>query len=147
MIQKHLLFNRKKKTILPSSAVKGSFNGRTIGLLGGSFNPAHAGHKMITEFALKRLRLDAIWWLVSTQNPLKSKIGMEPLTDRINTARSIANHPKVSVKPIEFQLNTLYTADTIRVLKKRYRQTKFVWIMVDDNKDKIKDWKDWNKIA
>ena len=147
MIQKNLLFKRKKKTILASSAVKGSFNGRTIGLLGGSFNPAHAGHKMITEFALKRLRLDAIWWLVSTQNPLKSKIGMEPLTDRINTARSIANHPKVSVKPIEFQLNTLYTADTIRILKKRYRQTKFVWIMGADNLVQFAEGKDWDKIA
>ena len=147
MIQKNLLFKRKKKTILASSAVKGSFNGRTIGLLGGSFNPAHAGHKMITEFALKRLRLDAIWWLVSPQNPLKSKIGMEPLTDRINTARSIANPPKVSVRPIEFQLNTLYTADTIRILKKRYRQTKFVWIMGADNLVQFSEWKDWDKIA
>ena len=90
MIQRNILFNQKKKNILLSSAVKGSFNGQTIGLLGGSFNPAHAGHKMITEFALKRLRLDTIWWLVSTQNPLKSKMGMEPLADRINIARSIA---------------------------------------------------------
>ena len=97
MIQRNILFNQKKKSILPSSAVKGSFNGQTIGLLGGSFNPAHAGHKMITEFALKRLRLNTIWWLVSTQNPLKSKTGMRPLIDRLNTAQSIANHPKVSV--------------------------------------------------
>ena len=147
MIQRNILFNQKKKNILPSSAVKGSFNGQTIGLLGGSFNPAHAGHKMITEFALKRLRLDTIWWLVSTQNPLKSKMGMEPLADRINTARSIANHPKVSVRPIEFQLNTLYTADTIRVLKKRYRQAKFVWIMGADNLAQFSEWKDWDKIA
>ena len=129
MIQKSISFNGKKKAILPSCAVKGSFKGQTIGLLGGSFNPAHAGHKMITEFALKRLRLNTIWWLVSTQNPLKSKTGMKPLIDRLNTARSITNHPKVSVKPIEFQFNTFYTADTIRTLKKRYRQTKFVWIM------------------
>ena len=147
MIQKNVLFKGEKKAILPSSAVKGSFKGQTIGLLGGSFNPAHAGHKMITEFALKRLRLDTIWWLVSTQNPLKSKTGMKPLIDRLNTARSIANHPKVSVKPIEFQFNTIYTADTIRTLKKRYRQTKFVWIMGADNLAQFTEWKDWNKIA
>lgn len=147
MIQKSISFNGKKKAILPSSAVKGSFKGQTIGLLGGSFNPAHAGHKMITEFALKRLRLNTIWWLVSTQNPLKSKTGMRPLIDRLNKAQSIANHPKVSVKPIEFQFNTLYTADTIRTLKKRYRQTKFVWIMGADNLAQFTEWKDWNKIA
>ena len=147
MIQKSISFNGKKKAILPSCAVKGCFKGQTIGLLGGSFNPAHAGHKMITEFALKRLRLNTIWWLVSTQNPLKSKTGMRPLIDRLNTAQSIANHPKVSVKPIEFQLNTLYTADTIRTLKKRYRQTKFVWIMGADNLAQFTEWKDWNKIA
>ena len=147
MIQKSISFNGKKKAILPSCAVKGCFKGQTIGLLGGSFNPAHAGHKMITEFALKRLRLNTIWWLVSTQNPLKSKTGMRPLIDRLDTAQSMANHPKVSVKPIEFQFNTLYTADTIRTLKKRYRQTKFVWIMGADNLAQFTEWKDWNKIA
>ena len=147
MIQQSISFNGKKKAILPSCAVKGCFKGQTIGLLGGSFNPAHAGHKMITEFALKRLRLNTIWWLVSTQNPLKPKTGMRPLIDRLNKAQSIANHPKVSVKPIEFQFNTLYTADTIRTLKKRYRQTKFVWIMGADNLAQFTEWKDWNKIA
>jgi nicotinate-nucleotide adenylyltransferase len=147
VIQKSISFNGKKKAILPSCAVKGSFKGQTIGLLGGSFNPAHAGHKMITEFALKRLRLNTIWWLVSTQNPLKSKTDMRPLIDRLDTAQSIANHPKVAVKPIEFQFNTLYTADTIRTLKKRYRQTKFVWIMGADNLAQFTEWKDWNKIA
>ena len=147
MIQKSISFDGKRKAILPSCAVKGSFKGQTIGLLGGSFNPAHAGHKMITGFALKRLRLNTIWWLVSTQNPLKSMAGMKPLIDRLNTAQSIANHPKVSVKPIEFQFNTLYTADTIRTLKKRYRQTKFVWIMGADNLAQFTEWKDWNKIA
>ncbi len=147
MIQKNVLFNGEKKAILPSCAVKGSFKGQTIGLLGGSFNPAHAGHKMITEFALKRLRLNTIWWLVSTQNPLKSKTGMKPLLDRVNTARSTANHPRVSVKSIEFQFNTLYTADTIRIIKKRYRQTKFIWIMGADNLAQFTEWKDWNKIA
>jgi nicotinate-nucleotide adenylyltransferase len=147
VIQKSISFDGKRKAILPSCAVKGSFKGQTIGLLGGSFNPAHAGHKMITVFALKRLRLNTIWWLVSTQNPLKSKTGMKPLIDRLNTARSVANHPKVSVKPIEFQFNTLYTADTISTLKKRYRQTKFVWIMGADNLAQFTEWKDWNKIA
>ena len=147
MTTKKMLDGVTVKQILPSSIMKGSYKKRRVGLLGGSFNPAHTGHRMITNFALKRLRLNSIWWLVSTQNPLKSTKGMEPLSKRLSTARLTATHPRVVVKPIEFQLNTRYTADTIALLKKRYTQTRFVWIMGADNLAQFSEWKDWQRIS
>ena len=136
-----------RPAVLPSIIAKGAYKNQTIGLMGGSFNPAHEGHKMITDLALKQLRLNAVWWLVSTQNPLKSPIGLEALDKRINDACLLANHPKVTVKPIEFQLNTRYTVDTIRLLKRRFPQTRFVWIMGADNLIQFPEWKNWQQIA
>lgn len=147
MNAKKMLGRLTKKQILPSSIMKGSYKKQTVGLLGGSFNPAHTGHRMITNLALKRLRLNSIWWLVSTQNPLKSTKGMELLSKRLTAARLTAAHPRVIVKPIEFQLNTRYTVDTISLLKKRYTRTRFIWIMGADNLAQFSEWKDWEKIA
>jgi nicotinate-nucleotide adenylyltransferase len=142
------IFEPSNKTaILPSIVAKGAYKNQIIGLMGGSFNPAHEGHKMITDIALKQLHLNAVWWLVSTQNPLKSSNGMEALDKRINDACLIANHPKISVKSIEFQLNTRYTVDTIRLLKRRFPHTRFVWIMGADNLTQFPEWKNWQQIA
>ena len=89
---------------------------RRIGILGGSFNPAHHGHREISLAALQLLNLDEVWWLVSPQNPLKPVDGMAPLTARVEAARKVARHPKIRVTDIEAKLGTRYTADTLRKL-------------------------------
>ncbi|MGB1539689.1 MAG: nicotinic acid mononucleotide adenylyltransferase, partial [Rickettsiales bacterium] len=85
---------------------------RTIGLLGGSFNPAHAGHLHISLEAMRRLGLDEIWWLVSPQNPLKSTEGMAGFNERYASARAMARHPRIKVSDFEARNHTQYTADT-----------------------------------
>src|SRR5881394_3626697 len=95
---------------------------RRIGLLGGSFNPAHDGHRHVSLEALKRLGLDEIWWLVSPQNPLKSDNGMEPLATRLARAKLIAHHPRIRVEAPELLLGTRYTLDTVRELNQLYPQ-------------------------
>lgn len=121
--------------------------GQAIGLLGGSFNPAHEGHLEITETALKRLGLDEVWWLVSPQNPLKSADGMAPLTERLASARRIVKgHPKIRVTPLESALGTQYTAETLRALNVRFPRVRFVWLMGADNLIQIEHWQDWQEI-
>ena len=117
-----------------------------IGLLGGSFNPAHDGHLAMSLYALKRLGLDQIWWLVSPQNPLKSAAEMIPLARRMEQSMRLAAHPRLIVTSIESALGTRYTADTLRVLKKRFPRTRFVWLMGADNLRQIPCWKDWQDI-
>ncbi|MBM3565712.1 MAG: nicotinate-nucleotide adenylyltransferase [Alphaproteobacteria bacterium] len=117
--------------------------GRRIGLLGGSFNPAHQGHLHISRAALKRLRLDEVWWLVSPQNPLKSARGMGPLAKRAADARRIARHPRIRVSTVESELGTVYTADTLRRLTRRFPEIRFVWLMGADNLAQIHRWRDW----
>lgn len=124
----------------------GNCNNQFIGLMGGSFNPAHSGHKMISELAIKRLRLNRLWWLVSPQNPLKGASDMAPLDDRVNTAQQIANNPKIEVTKIETYLGTQYTVDLLLILKRRFPRTKFVWVMGADNLAQLSKWKDWEKI-
>ena len=104
-----------------------------IGLLGGSFNPAHAGHRHISLEALKRLRLDRVWWLVSPQNPLKEKDGMAPLAEREAVAAAVADHPRIAVSSLETGLGTRYTIDTVQALKQRFPAADFVWLMGADN--------------
>ena len=116
---------------------------RRIGLLGGSFNPAHAGHRHISLLALKLLKLDEVWWLVSPRNPLKPIAGMAGLEARLAGARAVARHPRIKVTDIERRLSTLYTADTLRALKKRFPRRAFVWLMGGDNLAQIPGWKDW----
>jgi nicotinate-nucleotide adenylyltransferase len=123
-----------------------SFSGLTIGLLGGSFNPAHDGHLEISLHALRRLGLHQIWWLVSPQNPLKKTADMASLKNRMAQAECVAAHPRFLVTDIEGDLGTRYTADTLRVLKKRFPGVRFVWLMGADNLRQIPRWKDWRDI-
>lgn len=118
----------------------------TVGLLGGSFNPAHDGHRYISEQALKRLRLDQVWWLVSPQNPLKAAEGMASLGERMAYARTVARHPRIRVTDIEARMRLTHTADVLERLCRRYPSIRFVWLMGADNLATIHRWKHWHKI-
>jgi len=120
--------------------------GLRVGLLGGSFNPAHEGHRHISLLALKYLQLDELWWMVSPQNPLKSPAEMAPFSERLASARAMARHPRIRATDIETRLNTRYTADTLHALKRRYPRTHFVWIMGADNLTQIPKWERWSEI-
>lgn len=119
--------------------------GQVIGLLGGSFDPPHAGHVHITKAALKRFGLDHVWWLVSPVNPLKTN-GPAPLAHRMQAARAMMQHPRVTVTDIEAALGTRYTARTIAALRKRYPAVRFVWLMGADNLAQFHLWQDWRSI-
>lgn len=119
--------------------------GQVIGLLGGSFDPAHGGHVDITLHALKRFRLDRIWWLVSPGNPLKQK-GPAPLAKRMARARAVMVHPRVDVTDIEAQLQTRFTAETLGALTSLYPRNRFVWLMGADNLAQFHLWQDWRGI-
>lgn len=120
--------------------------GQRIGLLGGSFDPPHAGHLHITEMALRRFRLDRVWWLVSPGNPLKPH-GPAPLPDRIAAARALVHDPRIRVTGIEAQLGTRWTADTIAALRARWPGVRFVWLMGSDNLIQFSRWDRWRGIA
>ena len=117
-----------------------------IGLLGGSFNPAHEGHLYISREALKRLQLDAVWWLVSPQNPLKSAGEMAPVAARAAYARTLARHPRIRVTTLEARLGTRYTVDTIARLKQACPAARFVWLMGADNLAQMPQWRRWTQI-
>ncbi len=121
---------------------------RRIGLLGGSFNPAHQGHLHLSLNALKRLDLDEVWWLVSPQNPLKPVAGMAAFADRLDQARRIAaRHRRIRVTDLENRLGGRhYTIDTLRALRGRFPQLRFVWLMGSDNLVQIRDWECWTEI-
>ncbi|HTN13304.1 MAG TPA: nicotinate-nucleotide adenylyltransferase [Sphingomonadaceae bacterium] len=125
--------------------------GPVTGLLGGSFNPAHRGHRRISLFALAALGLDELWWLVSPGNPLKPAAGMAPLAARVKAAQLIARGAAIRVTAIERQLcqkrGTRYTIDTLRALRRRYPGRRFVWLMGADNLAQFHRWKDWRAIA
>ena len=117
---------------------------RRIGLLGGSFNPAHAGHVHVSLEALKRLGLDEVWWLVSPQNPLKAADGMASLERRMAGARAItAAHKRLRVTDLERMLGTRYTLDTVRALRRHHPRARFVWLMGADNLRQLPRWKGW----
>lgn len=120
--------------------------GQRIGLLGGSFDPPHAGHLHITRMALQRFRLDRVWWLVSPGNPLKPH-GPAPLAERIAAARRLARDPRIVVTGIEARLGTRWTADTIAALKSRFPGVRFVWLMGSDNLVQFSRWDRWRGIA
>lgn len=117
------------------------------GLLGGSFNPAHGGHRRISLFAKDALRLDEVWWLVSPGNPLKPKKGMAPLNARVASARKQARRAPIRVTAIERELGTVFTADTLEAIAQRYPQRRFIWLMGSDNLAQFHRWKDWRRIA
>ena len=119
---------------------------RRIGLLGGSFNPAHSGHLEISLLALKLLKLDQIWWLVTPQNPLKSESGMASLVERIQSAKHIIGQNPIEVTDIEAEFGSTYTAETLIALKDRYPEANFAWLMGADNLCQIHRWKNWSRI-
>ena len=119
--------------------------GQSIGLLGGSFDPAHGGHVHITYEAMKRFGLDQVWWLVSPGNPLKTN-GPAPLDRRMARARAMMQHPRVTVTDLETHLGTRYTAQTLKVLIARYPAVRFVWLMGADNLAQFHRWQDWRWI-
>lgn len=119
---------------------------RRIGLFGGSFNPAHQGHLHVSLIALKALRLDELWWLVSPQNPLKPVRGMAPFDKRLTSARRVARDKRVKVSTLEAELGLDYTADTVRVLKRRFPRARFVWLMGADNLPGFTRWRRWAEI-
>jgi len=119
--------------------------GQVVGLLGGSFDPAHEGHAHITREALKRFGLDHVWWLVSPGNPLKAR-GPAPLETRVAGARAVMDHPRVSVTGIEADLGTRFTAQTLARLMALYPDVRFVWLMGADNLAQFHRWQDWRWI-
>ncbi|MFM5895745.1 MAG: nicotinate-nucleotide adenylyltransferase [Novosphingobium sp.] len=118
-----------------------------VGLLGGSFNPAHGGHRRISLFALDALGLDEVWWLVSPGNPLKPKTGMAPLVARLASAAAQARRAPIRPTAIERELGTRYTLDTLRALRRRYPKVQFIWLMGSDNLAQFHRWKAWREIA
>jgi nicotinate-nucleotide adenylyltransferase len=119
----------------------------TVGLLGGSFNPAHGGHRSISLFAREALDLDEIWWLVSPGNPLKPRAGMAPLAARVASAQKAARKAPIRVTAIERDLRTRFTVDTLRKLRLRYPRIRFIWLMGGDNLAQFHQWKAWRAIA
>lgn len=119
--------------------------GRSVGLLGGSFDPAHEGHVHITLEALKRFGLDEVWWLVSPGNPLKEN-GPRPMEARLARASQIMQHPRVTITDIEARLGTRYTAETLGRLFQLYPATHFVWLMGADNLAQFHHWENWTWI-
>jgi len=114
-----------------------------IGLLGGSFNPAHEGHLHVAQLALRRLQLDQVWLLVSPGNPLKPARGMAPLRERLASAARIGDGRRVVATAIEAALDTRYTADTLAQLRRRFPLARFIWLMGADNLSQLPRWRNW----
>jgi nicotinate-nucleotide adenylyltransferase len=122
-------------------------NGMRIGLLGGSFNPPHLAHRTISLFAIKRLKLDRVWWLVTPGNPLKERGALRDLDRRAEAARQMADDPRIDVSCLETVIGTRYTVDTITYLRRRASGLRFVWIMGADNLAQFHRWQNWRRIA
>jgi len=121
--------------------------GMRIGLFGGTFDPPHQAHFGATLLALKRLRLDRVWWLVTPGNPLKDTQNLAPLAKRIAAARALTRHPRVDVTGLEAVINTRYSHDTISWLLARCPGVRFVWIMGADNLRSFHRWQRWRAIT
>ena len=120
---------------------------KRIGLLGGSFNPAHRGHRRISLAAMRALDLDELWWLVSPGNPLKPADGMANYEARLQSAREVARRAPIRVSDFERQMGTRYTVDTVAALIKRHPQHRFIWLMGEDTVAQFHQWKNWRKLA
>ncbi len=121
--------------------------GMRIGLYGGSFNPAHAGHRHVSRMALKRLALDRVWWLVTPGNPLKDHTELAPLTERLGTAERVAEDPRIAVTGFEAAIGARYTVETLRWLRLRRPSLRFVWIMGADSLVSFHRWERFRAIA
>jgi len=119
-----------------------------IGLLGGSFNPAHQGHRRISLEAMRALRLDQVWWLVSPGNPLKEgATDMAPFDARFASAERLARRANIRVSDFEQRENTRFTIDTVRKLKRCYPQHRFIWLLGSDTLPNFHKWRDWRGLA
>ena len=121
--------------------------GLRVGLYGGSFNPAHEAHRAASLLALKRLRLDRVWWLVTPGNPLKDNRALPPLDARLEKARAVADHPALVPTGLEAGLGTRYSFDTVAALVRRFPGVRFVWLMGADNLAAFHRWQHWRQIA
>jgi len=130
-----------------AQAIPAYSDGMRIGLLGGSFNPPHLAHRAISQFAIRRLRLDRVWWLVTPGNPLKDPTAWPNLEARLTAARNIADDPRIDVSCLESVIGTRYTVDTINALRRRAARVRFVWIMGADNLAQFHRWQNWQRIA
>ena len=120
---------------------------KRVGLLGGSFNPAHRGHRRISLAAIRALGLDEVWWLVSPGNPLKPAKGMAAFEARFASAQAMARRAAIRVSDFEVRAGTRYTMDTVRKLQRRYPNVDFIWLMGGDTVSQFHQWKDWRKLA
>jgi nicotinate-nucleotide adenylyltransferase len=118
-----------------------------VGLFGGSFNPPHAGHSLVAEIALRSLRLDQLWWIVTPGNPLKAGREIAPLAERIALSEAIATDPRIKVTAFEAAYSVRYTADTLALVRARNPGVDFVWIMGADNLADFHRWQRWHEIA
>lgn len=121
--------------------------GLRIGLYGGSFNPPHAGHRHVSRLALKRLRLDRVWWLVTPCNPLKDCSGLPPTVERIAAAQAMARDARITVTGFEEEIGATYTVDSLAYLVARCPGVRFVWIMGADCLSHFHRWRGWRTIA
>lgn len=121
--------------------------GMAVGLFGGSFNPPHAGHALVAEIALRRLRLDQLWWIVTPGNPLKSVAELAPLAERLRRSEAIAGDPRIRVTAFEARHSVRFTADTLALVKAHNPGVDFVWVMGADNLRDFHRWQRWQQIA
>ncbi len=116
-----------------------------VGLLGGSFNPAHAGHRHVADRARRRLRLDQVWLLVSPGNVLKPRAGMAGFAQRLASAAAIGDGRRVVAAGLEDSWGTRYSFDTITVLRRRFPRVRFVWLMGADILEQLPRWRHWRR--
>ncbi|MGQ0455576.1 MAG: nicotinate-nucleotide adenylyltransferase [Hyphomicrobium sp.] len=121
--------------------------GQRVGIMGGTFNPPHDGHRIVAETAIKRLRLDQLWWVATPGNPLKEHDGLTPLDERLALMRRYAHGPSMKLTGFERELGTPYTAATLSFLTTRYPGVRFVWVMGADNLATFDRWQHWRNIA
>ncbi len=120
---------------------------KRIGLLGGSFNPAHRGHRHASLAALDALGLDEVWWLVSPGNPLKARNGMAPFDARLDSARRLARRAPIRVSDFEARAGTRFTIDTVAELLRCHPSDRFIWLMGADTMPEFHRWKQWRRVA
>ncbi|KPF45154.1 nicotinate-nucleotide adenylyltransferase [Rhizobium sp. G187] len=121
--------------------------GMVVGLFGGSFNPPHRGHLLVAEIAIRRLKLDQLWWMVTPGNPLKSHRQLAPLGERLTACEALAEDPRIKITAFEQALGTSYTAKTLEFIRARNHDVNFVWVMGADNLAGFHHWQNWQKIA